>query len=128
MIKLHHGRDRKEIWVNADMIETVEAVQAIDEILSIPGLDSVVLGPWDLSGAFGRLGELEHPTVVAAMDGVIAKARAAGVSVGAGMEVDVEYACIQARRGVQWLQVGVDFGYLVHSVDQVTSRIRDGLA
>lgn len=25
MIKLHHGRDRKEIWVNADLIETVEA-------------------------------------------------------------------------------------------------------
>jgi flagellar protein FlbD len=25
MIKLHHGRERKEIWVNADLIETVEA-------------------------------------------------------------------------------------------------------
>jgi flagellar protein FlbD len=25
MIKLHHGRDRKEIWVNGDLIETVEA-------------------------------------------------------------------------------------------------------
>ncbi len=25
MIKLHHGRDRKEIWVNSDLIETVEA-------------------------------------------------------------------------------------------------------
>jgi flagellar protein FlbD len=25
MIRLHHGRERREIWVNADLIETVEA-------------------------------------------------------------------------------------------------------
>ena len=110
----------------AVMIETIEAVRAIDEIVSIPGLDSVVLGPWDLSGSLGVLGELEHPTVVAAVEEVIARARTAGVSVGAGMGIDVEYACIQARRGVQWLQVGVDFGYLIHGVDQITARIREG--
>jgi 2-keto-3-deoxy-L-rhamnonate aldolase RhmA len=61
------------------------------------------------------------------MEAVIARARAAGVSVGAGMGTDVEYACIQARRGVQWLQVGVDFSYLIQGVDQTTARIRERL-
>ena len=47
----------------AVMIETREAVEAIDDIYAIPGLDSIVLGPYDLSGSLGLLGQVEHPTV-----------------------------------------------------------------
>jgi 2-keto-3-deoxy-L-rhamnonate aldolase RhmA len=133
LIPTNYGRDSIPEYVErantqllvAVMIETTEAVQAIDEIVSIPGLDAVVLGPWDLSGSFGVLGELEHPSVVAAMEEVIAKARAAGLSVGSGMGVDPEYAQIQAARGVQWLQIGGDCGYLVRCMDQITTTVRN---
>lgn len=108
-------------------IETAEALAALDEILAVPGLDSLVLGPWDLSGALGRLGEVEHPTVVAAIETVIAKTRAAGLFVGSGMGTDAAYAATMARRGVQWLQVGGDFGYLVMAMDQITASIRSQL-
>ena len=106
------------------MIETREAVEAIDDILAVPGLDSVVLGPYDLSGSLGLLGQVEHPTVVAALEHVIARAQAAGKFVGSGMGPDPDYAVRMARRGVQWVQVGGDYGYLISYMDHINRRVQ----
>jgi 2-dehydro-3-deoxyglucarate aldolase/4-hydroxy-2-oxoheptanedioate aldolase len=116
-------RANRELFV-AVQIENAEALAALDDILAIPGLDSLVIGPWDLSGSLGMLGEVEHPTVVAAIETIIAQSRAAGLAVGAGMGTDATYAARMARRGVQWLQVGGDSGYLVHAIDGITAGIR----
>ena len=120
-------RANRELFV-AVQIETVEALAALDDILAIPGLDSLVLGPQDLSGALGRLGDVEHPTVVAAIQTVITKTRASGRSVGAGMGTDVAYAAKMAQSGVQWLQVGGDYGYMVEGMDRIAGGIRSRLA
>ncbi len=112
----------------AVMIETREAVEAIDAIVAIPGLDSIVLGPYDLSGSLGHLGEVEHPEVVAALEHVIARAKAAGKFVGSGMGADPDYAIRMGKRGVQWVQMGGDYGYLAAFIDGVTKRVRDQLA
>ena len=45
------------------MIEHVDAVNAIDSILSVPGIDAYIIGPYDLSGSMGRPGELDYPEV-----------------------------------------------------------------
>lgn len=109
------------------MIENVEALEAIDEIVALPGLDSVVLGPMDLSASLGRLGQVDDPRVVEAMERVIVAALAAGVSVGSGLGANTEFGLAQVRRGVQWLQVGGDCEYLVRGMDQLFSAIRDGV-
>lgn len=107
----------------AVQIETAEALESIDDIVSVTGLDSVVIGPWDLSGALGVLGEVEHPRVAAAIDSIISKARKAGLAVGAGMGPDADYAYKMARRGVQWIQVGGDFNYMIVCMDQLVASI-----
>ncbi len=106
------------------MIETVEALEAIEAIVAVEGLDSVVLGPWDLSASLGLLGQVDHPRVVEAMDHICAVAARAGLAVGSGMPVDVEFAVKQIERGVQWCQVGVDLGYLIDGVEQAKAQIR----
>lgn len=106
------------------MIETVEALEAIDEIVAVKGLDSVFIGPWDLSGALGLLGQVDHPTVVSAMEEIIAKATAAGLPVGSGATTDAEFSSIQVRRGVRWLQVGGDITFAVNSADRIGDEIR----
>ena len=98
----------------AVMIETAEALEQIEEIVGIPGLDAVMIGPMDLSGAIARLGEVEDARCVAAHQRIITAAHQAGLSVGAGMGAGTEYARSLIRRGVQWLQVGSDFEYLIH--------------
>ena len=116
-------RENARVFV-AVMAETRELVEAIDEVAAVPGLDSVVLGPWDLSGALGRLGEVEHPEVVAAIERVIGAVRGAGKFIGSGMGPDGEYGKLMAQRGVQWLQVGGDFGYLVAYAEQLVRNVR----
>ncbi len=110
------------------MIECVEAVEAIDEIVALPGLDSVVLGPYDLSGSLGVLGQVHHPDVVTAMERVIAAARTHGLPVGSGMPVDPEFARLQASRGVQWLQMGGDISFMMAAVDDAVAKVRSRLS
>lgn len=115
----------REVFV-AVMIETADALAAIDEIVRVPGLDSVVIGPMDLSASLGVLGEREHPAVVAAIERIIAAARKAGIFVGAGMGVQADYAVAMGARGCQWVQVGGDHGYLVWAADRLLREIRAG--
>lgn len=45
------------------MIETKEAVENIDEILSVEGIDGVFIGPYDLSGSYGIVGQVNHDII-----------------------------------------------------------------
>jgi 2-keto-3-deoxy-L-rhamnonate aldolase RhmA len=45
------------------MIETAKGVENIREILKVEGLDGVFIGPYDMSGSYGVLGQLQHPLV-----------------------------------------------------------------
>jgi 4-hydroxy-2-oxoheptanedioate aldolase len=64
-------------------IETAEAVEAIDELVAIDGVDVLYLGPIDLSQSLGHTGEPNHPAVVAAMErvaeAVVASDKALGI-------------------------------------------------
>ena len=51
-------------------IETLEAVNAIEEYVAIDGVDVLFIGPTDLSHSLGHPGDTSHPDVVAAMDRV----------------------------------------------------------
>ncbi len=51
-------------------IETQRAVDMREELLSVPGIDAVMIGPADLSISLGVPGEFDHPKMVAAMESV----------------------------------------------------------
>lgn len=51
-------------------IEHIDAVARVREILSVPGVDGYMLGPYDLSASMGLSGQLDHPDVLAAIDTV----------------------------------------------------------
>jgi 2-dehydro-3-deoxyglucarate aldolase/4-hydroxy-2-oxoheptanedioate aldolase len=105
-------------------VETVELVAELDEVLAIEGLDSLVLGPQDLSGSMGRLGDTTHPDVVAAMTTVATKARRAGKFIGSGLGANPAFAKLLIDCGVQWLQAGNDFEFMIRACDQTFAAIR----
>jgi 2-keto-3-deoxy-L-rhamnonate aldolase RhmA len=117
------ARANRDIFV-AVMVESVEALDDLDNIVAVPGLDSVVIGPMDLSASLGVLGDMKHPRVMAAMDTIITKTRAAGLSVGAGLGFDPDVVVDMIQRGVQWMHVAGDYQYLVKGIEQATSAIR----
>lgn len=108
-------------------VETVEILADLDAVLELEGLDSLVLGPQDLSGSMGRLGETTHPEVVAAMKMVASKARAAGKFIGAGLGANPEFGRLLLDCGVQWLQAGGDFEYMIRGCRQTFDAIRNSV-
>ncbi len=59
-------------------IEDREAVDNIDEILAVPGIDVFFIGPSDLSQSLGHPGNPKAPAVASAIDATLARIRAAG--------------------------------------------------
>jgi 2-keto-3-deoxy-L-rhamnonate aldolase RhmA len=105
-------------------VETVELLAELDEVLKLEGLDSLVLGPQDLSGSMGRLGETTHTDVVDAMKSVASKTKAAGKFIGAGLGANPEFAQVLFDCGVQWLQAGSDFEYMIKGCERTFELIR----
>lgn len=63
-------------------IESVAAIEALDEILAVPQLDAVLIGPHDLSCSLGVPEQYEHPLFVEAVRTIVTKARARNIGAG----------------------------------------------
>ena len=91
-------------------IESVPAMEALDDILAVPGLDAVFIGPHDLTHSLGIPLQYNHPKYEAAVEEIIQKARARNV--GAGI-----HACYpnSMEQEIKWVTGGANF--VVHSGD-----------
>ncbi|MBL9163950.1 MAG: hypothetical protein JNL18_14555 [Planctomycetaceae bacterium] len=85
-------------------IESVPAMANLDEILRVPGLDVVLVGPHDLSCSLGIPEEYGHPRFESAVREIIVKSRAAGVAAGLHMVYgDVAQEATWAREGANFI-------------------------
>jgi len=62
--------------------EHVRAAENIESIVKVPGIDAVLLGPYDLSASLGQTGKLDHPAVVAAIDRITSVCQSARMPLG----------------------------------------------
>jgi len=92
-------------------IETAAAVENIDEILDVPELGFVFLGPFDLSVSMGHPGEKDHPDVQEALETVRSAAVDADVTVG-GLGFGMEDVNEKADNGYQIINLGSTTGAL----------------
>jgi len=95
------------------MIETAEALDRIDEIAAVPGVDGLFVWPVDLGLSLGLPLDWtgRSPEVLAAMDAVVAAAEAAGVFVGT-VSSSASHAKDLVQRGVKFVSLGADVGYI----------------
>ena len=107
----------EECMVVVAMIETAAGVQAADAIAGTPGIDAVIIGPYDLSASLGYVGQLEHPAVTNACATVSQAAKVAGVSSGLHI-VHYNDAALGAAvdAGHTFLALGVDMLFLGDAV------------
>lgn len=88
-------------------IEHIQAVQAIEAIIRVAGVDGVLVGPYDLSASMGRLGEVTHPEVTAAIARVTEACQATGMPLGVfGLNAQAVRPYID--RGYTLIAAGVD--------------------
>jgi 2-keto-3-deoxy-L-rhamnonate aldolase RhmA len=95
-------------------IEHKEGVKNIDEILKVKGVDSVFIGPYDLSASLGLTGQLSHPEVKAAINLIKDKCRNAGLPYGI-FGMSAEPMLSEINDGCTFLLCGVDSAILLNS-------------
>jgi 4-hydroxy-2-oxoheptanedioate aldolase len=89
-------------------IESVPAMNRLDELLSVPGLDAVFIGPHDLSVSLGHPEEYDHPVFEAAVKKIIKTARGKGLAIGIHFSFEPE-------RQIKWVKEGANI--IIHSFD-----------
>lgn len=94
-------------------IEHIDAVDNIDKILTTPGIDGFIIGPYDLSGSLGKPGEFDDPEVVSALNKVMEAADRYGVTAGFhSVSSDAEEARKRLEQGYKFLAFGLDTIFL----------------
>lgn len=108
-------------------IESGPALKALDDILEVPGLDGVLIGPHDLSCSLNVPEQYNHPVFKEAVSTIIRKARAAGVAAGIhyfwGVEQEIEWG----REGMNLFVHASDMTAFVAQMSRDIGEIRQRL-
>jgi 2-keto-3-deoxy-L-rhamnonate aldolase RhmA len=103
--------------------EHIQSVENLEAIVKVPGVDAVLMGPYDLSASLGKMGQLDDPTVVAAMDRITTVCQAAKMPLG---YFGVTASAVQPfiDRGYTLITSGVDTLLLGHAAGQMLKQLR----
>jgi len=101
----HHNRD----VVVVVMLEHIAAVKNADAILATPGVDAVLIGPYDLSASMGLAGQLQHPDVLAAQQAILDACQRRNIPPGIHVvPVDADEVQRRIRQGFRFIACGID--------------------
>lgn len=89
-------------------IESVAAIDILDQLLSVKGLDGVFIGPHDLSVSLGVPEQYDHPVFEEAVKKIIRTTREKGLAIGIHFSLEPE-------RQIKWVSEGANI--VVHSFD-----------
>ena len=86
-------------------LEHIEAVKRLDAILAVPGVDGILVGPYDLSMSIGKPGAWDDPEVAALFDECCRRVKASGKTLGVYTECKFDE---WKRRGVDYMAIKND--------------------
>ncbi|WP_426227858.1 HpcH/HpaI aldolase family protein [Pseudarthrobacter sp. DSP2-3-2b1] len=102
-------------------IESGAAVEAVEEILKVDGVDAIFLGPSDLAASMGLLGQQDHPKVRAAVELCLKAAQAAGKPAGVNaFNPDTAQRYLDA--GADFILVGADVALLARGSEALAAQ------
>jgi 2-dehydro-3-deoxyglucarate aldolase/4-hydroxy-2-oxoheptanedioate aldolase len=103
--------------------EHIEAVHNISAIVQVPGIDAVLIGPYDLSASMGKPGQIRHPEVQAAIRTVRDCVLKAGLKIGMYCS-DPASAKDCTEQGYTLIGMGTDLNYLIASAGAALAGVR----
>ncbi|MEM9098890.1 MAG: HpcH/HpaI aldolase/citrate lyase family protein [Pseudomonadota bacterium] len=104
-------------------IETRDAVDRIEEIAAVEGIDALFIGPADLAASMGHLGDIQHQDVQATIAEAAQRCQAAGKPIGT-LAVDKPIADRYFEIGYDFIAVGVDSVLLTRAADALAQSFR----
>jgi len=109
------------------MIETPRAVENVEQIAAVPGIDVLLMGTNDLCLEMGIPGQLDNERVVDAIDKVVAACRKHGKWPGLGGVYVRELAKRYIARGMRFALAGNDISLLVNAAQEQAAFVRSCL-
>jgi len=103
-------------------IETKRAVENIEDIASVEGVDVTYIGPADLSASYGHLGDQSHPEVQKAIDRVYDATKAAGKAAGVHM-ASGKTIKDRMEKGYEFITIGNDLSLLRRGVRELMTEL-----
>ena len=127
--------DTYKEWVKDEVvviaqIEHIDAVNNIEEILSVPGIDGTYIGPYDLSMSLGIPGQLNHPDVIKAKNKVLEATLKKGLVAGIHcVHSDTAYtdSKLAIQQGYRFIAIGTDILFLGNSARSVYTEIQKNI-
>ncbi|MCP4768389.1 MAG: 2,4-dihydroxyhept-2-ene-1,7-dioic acid aldolase [Gammaproteobacteria bacterium] len=117
---MESANDRIAVIIQA---EHIDAVNNIDAIVKVDGIDAVFIGPYDLSASMGRMGEVDHPEVVEAIDRVGEACQQNNIALGYfGTTAESVEGYID--KGYNLICAGVDAAFVTRGAEQVLEKLR----
>jgi 2-keto-3-deoxy-L-rhamnonate aldolase RhmA len=104
-------------------VEHIDAVKNLKSFVNIPGISAIFVGPYDLSGSIGKLGQVEDPEVCEALQEVQTVCSQAGLKTGI-FGVDDVAVKPYIELGYSLVAVGTDTSYLIRSAQDTLRSIR----
>ena len=105
------------------MIESVPAVENLDAICSIPGIDAVFVGPGDLTANMGIPKEYDNPSLIATIQKIIKIANKHDVAAGSWFGT-IEQAARTIRDGARLVVYGNDGLLMQQAMEHVFGELK----
>lgn len=103
-------------------IESRVALERVEELVSVPGVDVALVGPADLSVSLGIPGQFRDEAFIQGVTRVIEACQKAGVAAGTHVP-DFETVEFWAKRGMRFLTCSTDLALLKEGIDQLGCRL-----
>lgn len=107
-------REQNEETLVIVQAETVEAMDNLEEILDVDGVDVLFIGPWDLAHSMGITGQMEEEKLKAKIQGALAKAKEKDIPAGI-LAWDGDDARERIKQGFKFLILAGDMLFLSNS-------------
>lgn len=111
-------RDEAQSPLLVAMIENVRAIEKLDSILSVDGLDALLIGPYDLSASMGITAQFDHPEFQSAIKQILQKTthnqKPCGVHVVAPSPEQLQQ---RIKEGYRFLAYSIDAVMLTHATN-----------
>src|SRR4051794_35158517 len=122
-VKDYYARCHEEICVLVQ-VETGHALENLEAIARVDGVDGVFIGPGDLSADLGYLGQPGHPAVTEAIENAIGRIKACGKPPGI-LTGDEALARRFIEKGCLFTAVGADVSLLARASEQLAARFKN---
>src|SRR5262249_2657105 len=104
-------------------IETKAALDRVDELLAVPNIDAVMIGPADLSVSLGVPGQFDHPSMVDAMDRIRESCDRHGIAPGLHLR-SLPLVRKWRDKGMRFISCNSEIGFLLDKATETVAALR----